>query len=37
MTMREALQEHWPEFLIEAWGLGSFMISSGVFVTLTLR
>jgi hypothetical protein len=27
-----ALREHWPEFLIEGWALGCFMISVGVFV-----
>ena len=30
----QALREHWPEYLIEAWGLGSFMLSAGFFVTL---
>lgn len=29
-----ALREHWPEYLIEAWALGMFMISAGVFSTL---
>src|SRR5262245_4748937 len=28
------LQAHWPEYLIEAWGLGMFMISASVFGTL---
>jgi aquaporin Z len=32
--MREALRGHWPEYLMEAWGLGTFMISAGAFVTL---
>lgn len=32
--MRRALQIHWPEYLIEAAGLGLFMISAGVFGTL---
>lgn len=32
--MREALRAHWPEYLIEAWGLGMFMISAGLFTTL---
>jgi aquaporin Z len=32
--MREALRVHWPEYLMEAWGLGTFMISAGAFVTL---
>jgi aquaporin Z len=31
---RRALREHWPEYLIEAWALGSFMVSAGLFVTL---
>jgi aquaporin Z len=26
--MLEALKSHWPEYLIEAWGLGTFMISA---------
>lgn len=26
--------EHWPEYLIEAWGLGMFMISASLFGTL---
>lgn len=25
---------HWPEYLIEAWALGMFMISAGMFATL---
>jgi aquaporin Z len=29
-----ALREHWPEYLIEGWALGMFMISAGVFSTL---
>jgi aquaporin Z len=29
--MLEALKEHWPEYLIEAWCLGSFMISACFF------
>lgn len=32
--MLQALREHWPEYLIEAVGLGAFMISAGVFATL---
>jgi aquaporin Z len=27
-------REHWPEFLIEAWALGTFMISAGAFTVL---
>ena len=26
--------EHWREYLIEAWGLGTFMVSAGVFATI---
>lgn len=26
--------EHWREYLIEAWGLGTFMVSAGVFATV---
>ena len=29
-----ALRAHWPEYLIEAWALGTFMVSAGVFSTL---
>lgn len=29
-----ALRQHWPEYLIEAWALGTFMISAGVLSTL---
>jgi len=29
-----ALRAHWPEYLIEAWALGMFMVSAGVFTTL---
>ncbi len=32
--MVQALRAHWPEYLIEAWGLGMFMISAGLFTTL---
>ena len=34
MSPAAALRSHWPEYLIEAWGLGMFMISAGVFTTL---
>lgn len=30
----ECLRRHWPEFLIEAWALGAFMVSAGLFTTL---
>jgi len=29
-----ALRAHWPEYLIEAWAMGMFMISAGVFTVL---
>ncbi|HEX9453533.1 MAG TPA: aquaporin [Candidatus Binatia bacterium] len=32
--MSEALKHHWPEYLIEAAGLGLFMISAFTFATL---
>ena len=32
--MRTALQSHWPEYLIEALGLGTFMVSICLFGTL---
>ena len=32
--MKAAIQAHWPEYLIEGWALGTFMISAGVFSTL---
>src|ERR1700755_2684613 len=34
MPLRSALLEHWPEYLIEGWALGSFMIAVGVFAML---
>jgi aquaporin Z len=33
-TLAFALRSHWPEYLIEAFGLGIFMVSAGVFTTL---
>src|SRR5256885_7100411 len=30
----EALRRHWPEYLMEAAGLGLFMISAAVFATV---
>lgn len=33
MTATQALQNHWPEYLIEGWALGSFMISAGLVAT----
>ena len=32
--MREALREHWPEYLFEAAGLGAFMVSASVFAVV---
>jgi aquaporin Z len=34
LTLGRALRGHWPEYLIEAWGLGTFMVSAGAFTTL---
>ena len=34
MPATDALRRHWPEYLIEAAGLGVFMIIAGVCVTL---
>ena len=30
----DRLRHNWPEYLIEAWALGTFMVSAGVFATL---
>ncbi len=32
--MLDALRLHWPEYLMEAAGLGIFMISACVFATI---
>ena len=32
--MLQSAREHWPEYLIEAWALGMFMISAGVVTVL---
>jgi aquaporin Z len=32
--MRDALRQHWPEYLMEAAGLGLFMVSACLFATL---
>jgi aquaporin Z len=32
--MGEALRRHWPEYLMEAAGLGLFMMSACLFATL---
>jgi aquaporin Z len=34
MTAAAALRQHWPEYLIEAWALGMFMISAALFTAL---
>ena len=31
--MKRSLRQHWPEYLIEAWCLGAFMISASFFGT----
>src|SRR5215469_11492255 len=36
-NMLEALRQHWPEYLIEAAGLGTFMISACVFTILLVH
>jgi aquaporin Z len=30
----DGLRRHWPEYLMEAFGLGAFMVSAGLFSTL---
>ena len=32
--MLPALRQHWPEYLIEAWALGMFMVSATLFTAL---
>jgi aquaporin Z len=32
--MWQRARTHWPEYLIEAWALGTFMVSAGVFTVL---
>ncbi|HEX4973347.1 MAG TPA: aquaporin [Steroidobacteraceae bacterium] len=32
-TAYSLLLRHWPEYLIEGWALGTFMVSAGVFAT----
>jgi aquaporin Z len=34
MTVTNALRKHWPEYLIEGWALGTFMVSAGLVATL---
>ena len=33
-TLTGALRQHWPEYLIEGWALGTFMVSAGLVATL---
>jgi aquaporin Z len=33
-AMIRSLREHWPEYAIEGWALGTFMLSAAVFSTL---
>jgi aquaporin Z len=33
-TLWRALRGHWPEYLVEAWGLGVFMVSAALVTTL---
>jgi aquaporin Z len=32
--MFETVRGHWPEYLMEAWGLGTFLVSAGLVVSL---
>ena len=34
MGARDSLREHWPEYLMEAWALGTFMVAAGVAATV---
>jgi hypothetical protein len=34
LTAGRAPRERWPEYLMEAWGRGTFMVSAGVLATL---
>ena len=34
LTIGEAMRKHWPEYLMEAWGLGAFMVSAGLITTV---
>jgi len=33
-ALTSALRTHWPEYLIEGWALGTFMVSAGVVATV---
>jgi aquaporin Z len=34
VNLKTALRHHWPEYLIEGWALGTFMVSAGVIATV---
>lgn len=34
LSTGDVMRKHWPEYLMEAWGLGTFMVSAGLFTTL---
>ena len=34
LSVGEALREHWPKYLLEAWALGIFMVRAGLFTVL---
>lgn len=34
MTLVQTIRAHWPEYLIEAWALGTFMLSAATFGVL---
>ena len=34
MTISATIRQHWPEYLIEAWALGTFMVSATLFTAL---
>jgi aquaporin Z len=34
MNFSASLRQHWPKYLIEAWALGTFMISAALFTAL---
>jgi len=33
-TLTQSVRRHWPEYLIEAWALGTFMVAGGLTATL---
>jgi aquaporin Z len=34
LTLSQSLRRHWPEYLIEVWALGTFMVAAGLTATL---